>query len=84
MPTYSIRKKPASAVPATAPKVLMPYSQPSDGFKRSRSVPMNARVRTGRVPPISVVGTSSTSAASANRSATLAPPPRPSAAAVLT
>src|SRR5439155_20404909 len=83
-PTYSIRKKPASAVPSTAPKVFRPYSRPSDAGNSPRSAPMNARVRTGRVPPISVVGTSNTSAANANRSATLAPPPNCHAPAAMT
>src|SRR2546425_13068146 len=44
-PTYSIRKKPASAVPSTAPRVFRPYSRPSDAGNSPRSAPMNARVR---------------------------------------
>src|SRR3989442_7703743 len=70
-PTYSMRKNPASAVPRTAPRVLRPYSRPSDAGNSPRSAPMNGRVRTGRVAPMSVVGTSNTSAGKADPSATL-------------
>src|SRR6266571_1042262 len=83
MPTYSIKKNPARAVPATAPSVLSPYNRASDGFSSLRSAPMNARVSTGSVPPMRVVGTRSTSAASPNRRATLAGPPSWSAPAAL-
>ncbi len=81
IPAYSMRTNPASAVPTTAPRVFSPYKSPTARGSSPRSLAMNARVRTGRVPPMSVVGTRSTSAARPKRSAMLAPPPSWSAPA---
>ena len=50
------RTNPASSVPATAPRVLNPYRKETCS-PTSRNCSEANFVNTGRVPPISVVGT---------------------------
>ncbi len=52
----SSRKKPVTKEPITAPKVLTAYRAPMFRPSLANSLPANL-LRTGRVPPIRVVGT---------------------------